>query len=219
MHDWVDALRQQSRRVRVGGALFRSGDAFTSLYAVYAGLFKTEAVDGAGREQVTGFFMPGELLGLEGLAAARHEVTAVALEDSSVAVIPYAEASSLQRELHAALAMQIVREHEMMLLLGSMRAEQRLAAFLCDLSSRLRQRGYSGSEFLVRMTREDIGSYLGMTLETVSRLFSRFRVQGVLEVRQRQVRLLDLEGLRRLAARDCAAAWRTSPPGRPRGPR
>jgi len=202
-----EKLAPTQRHVRSGGPLFVSGDPFGSLYSVHSGFFKTITLDGDGHGQVTGFHMAGDLLGLDGIGSGRYQLTATALEDSVVAVMPYAlvealscEAPDLQRELHIALSREIAREHRLMLVLGSMRAEQRLATFLVNLSRRFRRRGYSASDFHLRMTRADIGSYLGMTLETVSRLFSRLQEHGIVEVRQRRVRLIDADRLQAIAA-------------------
>jgi len=190
------------RRVKRGESLFATGDEFTSIYAIRSGFFKTSVVDGEGREQVTGFFMGGELLGMEGIGAGRHSSTAIALEDSEICVMPYSLVESmahdypqLQRRLHSVLSREIVRDHGVMMLLGSMRAEERLAAFLSNLSKRFVRRGYSPSDFHLRMTREEIGSYLGLKLETVSRLFSQFQKDGLIEVEQKHVRIVDIAGL------------------------
>ncbi len=190
------------RKVRRGESIFAAGDEFKSIYAVRSGFFKTSIVDDEGREQVTGFFMGGELLGLDGIGSGVHNGTAIALEDSEVCVMPYAlveemarELPSLQRHLHSVLAREIVRDHGVMMLLGSMRAEERLAAFLTNLSKRFLKRGFSPSEFHLRMTREEIGSYLGLKLETVSRLFSQFQKEGLIEVEQKHVRILDANRL------------------------
>ena len=197
------------RRVRRGESLFGAGDKFTAVYAVRSGFFKTSVVDNEGREQVTGFFMGGELLGLDGIGSGRHNGTAVALEDSDICVMPYSlieemahEIPSLQRHLHAVLSREIVRDHGVMMLLGSMRAEERLAAFLTNLSKRFLRRGYSPSDFHLRMTREEIGSYLGLKLETVSRLFSQFQKDGLIEVEQKHVRILDSAGLEKTLRSD-----------------
>jgi CRP/FNR family transcriptional regulator len=194
------------RRVKRGEILFRTGDESRCLYAIRSGFFKTSLIDD-GREQVTGFFMAGELLGMEGFGGGGYKDSAVALEDSDVCMMPYAliekiarEVPSLQWRLHAMLAREIVRGHGVMLLLGSMSAEQRLAAFLLNLSRRYLRRGYSGSRFLLRMTREEIGSYLGLKIETVSRLFSAFHQDGLLDVQYRQVSIVDIQGLERLLA-------------------
>src|SRR5688572_5058286 len=195
------------RRLKRGEALFATGDEFKAVYAVRSGFFKTSLVDGEGREQVTGFFMGGELLGMDGIGSGRYNGSAIALEDSEVCVLPYAliesmaaALPSLQRRLHSVLAREIVRDHGVMMLLGSMRAEERLATFLLNLSRRFTARGYSPSEFHLRMTREELGSYLGLKLETVSRLFSRFHDDGLIEVQQKHVRILDVAGLERVLA-------------------
>jgi CRP/FNR family transcriptional regulator len=195
------------RRVKRGEALFAAGDEFRAIYAVRSGFFKTSLNDGEGREQVTGFFMGGELMGLEGVGTGRYSGNAIALEDSEVCVLPFAvveemarEIPSLQRHLHAVLAREIVRDHGVMMLLGSMRAEERLATFLLGLSKRFLKRGYSASDFHLRMTREEMGSYLGLKLETVSRLFSQFQKDGLIEVAQKHVRILDIAGLEQVLA-------------------
>ena len=201
----LDALVATRRNVQRGDALFRVGDAFAALYAVRTGFFKTRVSSEDGRDQVTGFQMAGELLGLDGISADRHTCDAVALEDSQVCVIPFhlledlsREFSDLQRHFHRIMSREIVRDHGVMLLLGSMRAEERLAAFLLNLTQRLRSRGYSSSSLVLRMTREEIGSYLGLKLETVSRAFSRFQDDGLLEVKQRHIHVLDAAGLQAL---------------------
>jgi CRP/FNR family transcriptional regulator len=193
------------RRMKRGDTLFNAGDEFKAVYAIRSGFFKTSLLDGEGREQVTGFFMGGELLGMDGVGSGRYNGAAIALEDSEVCVMPFAlveemarEVPALQRYLHSVLAREIVRDHGVMMLLGSMRAEQRLAAFLTNLSKRLLRRGYSASDFHLRMTREELGSYLGLKLETVSRLFSRFQEEGLIDVQQKHVRIVDIAGLERI---------------------
>jgi CRP/FNR family transcriptional regulator len=195
------------RRIKRGETLFTPGDEFKTVYAIRSGFFKTSVIDGEGREQVTGFSMGGELLGLEAIGSGRHNGNAVALEDSEVCVMPFSlieemarQVPALQRHLHSVLSREIVRDHGVMMLLGSMRAEQRLAAFLTNLSKRFVRRGYSASDFHLRMTREDIGSYLGLKLETVSRLFSQFQKDGLIEVEQKHVRILDIAGVERVLA-------------------
>ncbi|MDO9095300.1 MAG: fumarate/nitrate reduction transcriptional regulator Fnr [Rubrivivax sp.] len=201
----LDAIVATRRTVARGDALFRAGDAFASLYAVRAGFFKTRVSAEDGRDQVTGFQMAGELIGLDGIGTDRHTCDAVALEDSQVCVIPYhqleelsRELSDLQRHFHRIMSREIVRDHGVMLLLGSMRAEERLAAFLLNLTQRLRTRGFSASSLILRMTREEIGSYLGLKLETVSRAFSRFQDDGILQVKQRHIEVLDPDALQKL---------------------
>lgn len=194
------------RRLKRGEPLFNAGGSFSAVYAIRSGFFKTSLIDHDGREQVTGFFMGGELLGMDGIGGAHHG-TASALEDSEVCVLPYAliedlsrEIPALQRQLHAVLAREIARDHGVMMLLGSMRAEERLATFLLNLSRRFVRRGYSSTDFHLRMTRDEIGSYLGLKLETVSRLFSAFQKDGLIEVQQKHVRIRDIGGLERVLA-------------------
>jgi CRP/FNR family transcriptional regulator len=201
----LDTLVGNRSSVPRGETLYRSGDPFRSLFAVRTGFFKTRVAAEDGRDQVTGFQMAGELLGFDGIGTEHHTCDAVALEDSQVCVIPFnqleslsREFSELQRQLHKVMSREIVREHGVMLLLGSMRAEERVAAFLLNLTQRLQARGFSPSALVLRMTREEIGSYLGLKLETVSRAFSKFQEDGVLDVKQRQVRVLNEPALRQL---------------------
>ena len=201
----LDSLVAIRRNIERGGALFRVGDGFNSLYAVRTGFFKTTVSSEDGRDQVTGFQMAGEIIGLDGIVNDHHTCDAVALEDAEVCEMPFhrieelsREVNSLQRHVHKIMSREIVREHGVMLLLGSMRAEERLAAFLLNLVQRLHARGFSQSELILRMTREEIGSYLGLKLETVSRTFSKFVEDGVVEVKQRHIRILDTEALKRI---------------------
>jgi CRP/FNR family transcriptional regulator len=203
----VENIVYARRRVKRGESLFKAGDAFSAVYAIRSGFFKTSLIDNDGREQVTGFFMGGELLGMDGIGAGRYNGNSIALEDSEVCVMPYSlieqmarDYPALQRHLHSVLSREIVRDHGVMMLLGSMRAEERLAAFLSNLSKRFVRRGYSQSDFHLRMTREEIGSYLGLKLETVSRLFSQFQKDGLIEVNQKHVRILDIAGLEQVLA-------------------
>ncbi|MCC6472471.1 MAG: fumarate/nitrate reduction transcriptional regulator Fnr [Burkholderiales bacterium] len=195
------------KRVRRGESLYRAGDSFGSLYSVRSGFFKTTLVLEDGREQVTGFLMAGEIMGMDGIGTESHSCNAIALEDSEVCVIPYSrlqaltrDVPELQHQFHKVMSREIVREHGVMLLLGSMRAEERLAAFLLNLSQRFTARGYSQTEFNLRMTREEIGSYLGLKLETVSRAFSKFQEEDLISVQQKHIRILDVEGVKRTVA-------------------
>ena len=203
----LDDLVATRRPVRRGEMLFRRGDAFHGVYAVRTGFFKTCSSSSEGRDQVTGFQMAGELLGFDGLSEGAHQCDAVALEDSQVCVIPYVrleelsrEFAGLQRQFHRVMSREIVREQGVMLLLSSMRAEERLAAFLSNLAQRLEARGFSASSLVLRMTRDEIGTYLGLSLETVSRCFSKLHEQGVLDVQQRNIRILDPGALTKLVA-------------------
>ena len=203
--DRLDQLVGARRKIRKGQHLYRSGDAFEAIYAIRIGWFKTDVLLEDGREQVTGFQMTGEMLGLDGISTENHSCNAVALEDSEVCVLPYGQLEELSREVeglqhqfHKVMSREIVRDHGVMMLLGSMRAEERLAAFLMNLSQRFNARGFSPNEFNLRMTRDEIGSYLGLKLETVSRAFSRFQDEGLITVQQKHIRIVDLPGLRRL---------------------
>ncbi len=201
----LDNILGNRLRLKKGESLFRNGAPFTSLFAVWLGSLKTTVLSDDGREQVAGYHMPGDLLGLDGMSNDQHGCEAIALEDSELCVLPFSriedlarDVPALQHNLHRLLAREIERDHKVMLLLGSMRAEERLAAFLVNLSERYRSRGYSSTEFVLRMTREEIGSYLGLKLETVSRLFSRFQDEGLMTVAGRSVKINDLATLKQL---------------------
>lgn len=201
----IDDLVASRRKIKRGETLFRNGEKFTSLFAIRTGFFKTCVASEDGRYQVTGFQMAGEIIGLDGIVNDNHSCDAVALEDAEVCVMPFdrieelaREVNTLQRHVHKIMSREIVREHGVMLLLGSMRAEERLAAFLLNLVQRLYARGFSQSELILRMSREEIGSFLGMKIETVSRTFSKFVEDGIVEVKQRHVRILDTDALRNI---------------------
>lgn len=201
----VDELVTVRRKIKRGAALFRNGETFTSLCAIRSGFFKTSVTTEDGRDQVTGFQMSGEIIGIDGIVTDEHSCDAIALEDAEVCVMPFDRIEKISREvnamrhhLHKIMSREIVREHGVMLLLGSMRADERLAAFLLNLLQRLHSRGFSQFELVLRMTREEIGSYLGLKLETVSRTFSKFVDQGLIEVRHRHLRILDIEALQRV---------------------
>ena len=196
------------RRVRRGEYLIRCGAPFQSVFGLRAGSFKTVLVTEDGREQVIGHHMAGEILGLESVGGTTCCADAVALEDSEVVDVAFAELDalalrdpSLQRELFRLLAAEIQRERGLMLLLGSMRAEERLAAYLINLSRRLASHGWSATHFILRMTREEIGSLLGLKLETVSRILSRFQAEGLISVRSREIAILEMEALKGVIGR------------------
>lgn len=211
-----DAMRQldqvfSSRTlVKKRDSLFRQGDLFTALYAVRLGTFKTLVLAEDGREQITGYHIAGEIVGLDGIGDDRYACQAIALEDSEVCVFPFDELDelacnvpSLRRNLYRFFSKDICRGQNMMLLLGSRRAEERLALFLLNLADRYQTRGFSSSEFVLRMTREEIASYLGLKLETVSRLFSRLQQEGLIQVQGRAVSLLDSSALKQLIGQHC----------------
>jgi CRP/FNR family transcriptional regulator len=199
----LDDLVTTRRKVVRGDSLYRNGEKFSALYAIRTGFFKTSVAAEDGRDQVTGFQMAGEVIGLDGIVSDHHTCDAVALEDAEVCVMNFdrledlsREINALQRHVHKIMSREIVRENGVMLLLGSMRADERLAAFLLNLVQRLHTRGFSQSELVLRMTREEIGSYLGLKLETVSRTFSKFVEEGIVEVKQRHVRILNPDALK-----------------------
>jgi CRP/FNR family transcriptional regulator len=201
---WIEELTYVRRRVKRGDALFLANDQFASIYALRNGFFKTVQGLEDGREQVTGFQMSGEIMGMDGIDTGRYGSTALALEDSDVCVLPYALVANhsnrndeLQRQFHKVMSREIVREHGVMMLLGTMNAGERLAMFLLDLSRRFSARGYSASDFVLRMSRGDIGSYLAMKLETVSRAFTSLHNLGIVHVDGRHVQILDFADLER----------------------
>ena len=209
--DRIDELVTTRRKVKRGDVLFHNGEKFANLFAIRTGFFKTCIASEDGRYQVTGFQMAGEVIGLDGIVNDTHTCDAVALEDSDVCVMPFdrieelsREVNSLQHHVHKIMSREIVREHGVILFLGSMRAEERLAAFLLNLVQRLHARGFSQSELILRMSREEIGSYLGMKIETVSRTFSKFVEENIVEVKQRHVRILNTNALKEIVnPKDC----------------
>ena len=191
------------RKIQRGGYLHHTGAKFQSLFAIRSGFLKTCVLEQDGRQQVTGFHMTGELLGLDAISTDTHTCDAVALEDSEVCEIPFAKLEeisriipSLMRHFHKIMSREIVRDHGVMLLLGSMKAEERLATFLLNLSRRFLVRGYSESDFNLRMTREEIGSYLGLKLETVSRAFSKLQDEHIITVDNKHIQINDIARLR-----------------------
>lgn len=200
----LDGLMFARRKVKSAQTLYLAGEHFEYIYAVHRGIFKSSLPLADGREQVSGFYMAGELMGLDGAAHGSHASSATALEDTEVCAIPYTRLTEfasgnagMQRLISRLMSREIVRGNSHMLL-SQMNAEERLAKFLMNLSQRLKARGYSASEFHLRMTRAEIGSYLCMTLETVSRTFSALQLQHLLEVDNRRIRIIDPDALKRL---------------------
>ena len=185
-------------RVKRGQALYQVGSRFHALYALRMGTCKTVILARGGQDQVVGYHIAGEIVGIDGIATDAHECEAIALEDMDVCPLPFEQIDDIarisdqfRRNFIKLLSRESTRTRSMMIMLGTMRADQRLAMFLLDLSQRYRARGYSSNEFVLRMTRAEIGSYLGLQLETVSRLFSRFQQSGLIQVRARAVKLLE----------------------------
>lgn len=201
----IDKIVRARRTVKRGERLYSSNESFTSVYAVRRGFFKTSVLTEDGRDQVTGFFMAGDILGLDGIGTDQHTLTVTAIEDSEVCIMPFAHLQSvaehtpgLLHQLHKLMSRAMVRDQAVMLLLGSMRAEERIAVFLLNLSQRFVVRGFAEREFHLRMTREEIGSYLGLKLETVSRVFSRLQKLELIDIKNKHVRILDVEGLKKV---------------------
>lgn len=203
----LDRIIKRRRPLKRGEQLFGVGDSFSSIYAVRSGSIKTYIPAEDGQEQVTGFHLPGELLGLDAIHNNSHPCAARALETTSLCEIPFERLGelsqkipSLQSQLLKIMSKEILHDQSLLLLLGKKSAEERLAALLLSLSGRYCQRGFSASEFNLSMSRNDIGNYLGLAVETVSRLFTKFQERDILAVQRKHVRIIDAEGLTRLAA-------------------
>ncbi len=209
--DRIDSLVTERVRLKKGDALYRQGDTLSAVYGIKFGSLKTEYALPDGREQITGFHLPGEMLGLDGIGNNQYQSNAIALEDSEACVVKFNEFEtlarqipSLQQQFHRILSKELTQDQRHLLSLGSLRAEERLASFLLNFSDRLAARGYSPSEYHLRMSREEIGSYLGIQLETVSRLFSRFSELGLIQIKQRHIKLIDMNGLLELTGKSSA---------------
>ncbi len=194
-------------KIKRGKSLFYQGDCFHAFFAVKVGIMKTTLNHSNGQEQVTGFQMYGELLGLEAIGSQYHACHAVALEDSQVCVIPYGllnevsiESPKIRLRLAELMSSQLAQKNQLMLLLGSMCANERVAFFLLHMMERQKARGLSSTELMLRMTRQDIASYLGLKLETVSRKFSKMSEEGVISVNRKYIQLKDVERLKRVAS-------------------
>lgn len=201
--DHPDLRIGKLRKVAMGQLVFRAGDSFEMLYVVRTGFLKTEMLTADGLTQIIGFQMAGEILGLDGLSTGVYRSDAKAIEDSEVWQISFSELEvlaeripALHRQLHKIISHEIARDQSVILMLGALRADKRLIAFLLDLSARLATRGYSPVEFHLRMSREEISSYLGVKVETVSRAFSYLRDAGLIEVSKKHIRLLDVAALK-----------------------
>jgi len=204
----VDRIINRRKRIKRNEYLFRVGDPFRAVYAMRTGFFKTLITSASGMEHVSGFHMTGELLGMDAICDDRHSCSAIALEDSELCEIPFSELETLGREIpslqhhfHKIMSREIFRNQSLVVLLSSMNADERLAAFLLNLSQRFGARGYSPTQFQLRMTRGDIGSYLGLKLETISRTLSKFQEGGLISVQHKHLILNDLTKLKRIAER------------------
>ena len=196
--DALDEIVKRGRPLKKGEFLFRQGDAFNSVFAVRSGALKTFSLSDGGDEQITGFHLPSELVGLSGMDSEIYPVSAVALETTSVCEIPFERLDDLamklpqlRRQLMRIMSREIRDDQQMMLLLSKKTADERIATFLVNLSARFRARGFSANQFRLSMSRNEIGNYLGLAVETVSRVFTRFQQNQLLEAEGKEVHILD----------------------------
>jgi CRP/FNR family transcriptional regulator, anaerobic regulatory protein len=201
----LDKVVRQTRPLHKGDHLFRSGDPLSSLYAVRSGSIKLYIHSNDGDEQIIGFYLPGEIIGLDGMEHNIHSCSAVALETSSLCTFPYTQLTdvckkipALQDQMFRLMGREISYENKLLLTISKKSAEERIATFLSSLSVRFRQLGFSADEFKLSMSRQEIGNYLGLTIETVSRIFSRFQKNKYIAIDRKYIQILDrssLEGL------------------------
>ena len=200
--DKVDNIIKRSRPIQAGEHIYRTGDGFTSIFAVRSGSIKTYLLDDDGVEQVTGFYMPGEILGFDGIGTEKHGCNVMAMETSTVCEIPFERIEELslqipvlQRHFFQLISQQIEADHQMMLTLSKKNAEGRVATLLLSLSRRFGRRNLSPNSLRLPMYRMDIGNFLGLTIETVSRTFSRLQKEGLIKVDGREIHINDHEQL------------------------
>lgn len=201
----LDATVRDKRVLERGRALYRSGDAFHSLFVVRSGALKTFVLDGATGQQVIGFHLPGEIVGIDALASGRHESQAQALERTSICELPFSELEritsqipALHRQLLRVISREVIKEHQHLVTMGQQQAQARLAIFLKSLADRYKTLRRNSNHLMLSMSRNDIASYLGLAVETVSRLFTRFEDMGVLAVQGKSVRVLRPDLLQQL---------------------
>jgi CRP/FNR family transcriptional regulator len=204
--DQLDNIVQRGRPLHKGDHLYRDTDEFRSVYAVRSGAVKAYRVTDDGREQVTGFYFPGEILGMDGIAKNAHACSAKALETSAVCEIPFTsleqlsvQLPNLQRHFFQLMSREITEDQQLITLLSKNTAEERIAALMLSISARNARRKLSATQFRLPMSRIDIGNYLGLTVETVSRVFSRLQKLDVLHVSNKEIEILDIAGLRNIA--------------------
>jgi CRP/FNR family transcriptional regulator len=195
----LDSIVVRQQPFQPGYHLFRPGDKSHALFAVRSGALKSYCITEDGEEQVLGFTLPGELVGMDGLGDGCYASASVVLETSSICELPFSRLENLchdlpglQKQMLSMLGRELTSDQHMLMLLGKRTAEERLASFLLSMSTRYNQRGLSASEFNLPMSRQDIGNYLGLAIETVSRLFANFQEKKVLKVNRRQITILDM---------------------------
>ncbi len=204
--DRLNDIVQRGRPLQKDDYVYSCGDEFRSIYAIRSGSIKTYSVNGQGVEQVTGFYLPGEVFGMDGIAHTHHVSSAVAMETAAICEIPFTRMEelsmampSLQRHFFHLMSREITSDQQLIALLSKNSAEERVATLLLSISARNAKRDLSGSRFRLPMSRADIGNYLGLTVETVSRVFSRFQKQQLLAVDKKEIEILDIPGLQQLA--------------------
>ena len=202
----LDRIIERKKPLKRNELLFQVGSSFDSIYVVRSGSLKTYSPTIDGQEQVTGFHLPGELLGLDAIGSGHHPCVAKALETTSVCEIPFdrleqltQELPTLQHQLLRLMSKEIFDDQELMLLLGKKTAEARLSAFLLSISLRFKQRGFSSTEFYLSMSRNDIANYLGLAVETVSRMFTRFQEEGIINAERKHIVINKWDTLQQLA--------------------
>lgn len=204
--DQLNAIVQRGRPLQKDEHVYRSGDPFKAVYVVRSGSVKTYAINDSGVEQVTGFYFPGEIFSMDGIAHPHHISSAIALETSAICEIPFARLEelsialpSLQRHFLRVMSREITNDQQLITLLSKNSADERIATLLLSISARNARRNLSSTRFRLPMSRTDIGNYLGLTVETVSRVFSRFQKQRLLDVDKKEVNLLNVPSLQALA--------------------
>lgn len=202
----IDSIIKRGRPLQKGDQLFQAGGAFTALYAVRAGALKTTSLTKGGQEQITGFYLPGEIVGLDGVAERQHTNTACALETSAVCEIPFNQLSTLslelpklQQHIFQILGREISHEQQQLTLISKHTADERVAAFLLSWSARHERRQLSGRQLRLPMSRGELGNFLGLTIETVSRVISRMQKNGMLSVDKQTITIDDHRQLQQLA--------------------
>lgn len=201
--DKLDNIIERGRPLRKGEHIYRENDAFTAVYAVRSGTLKGYSITDDGQEQVTGFYFPGEILGMDGISKNKHASSARALETAAICEIPFerlgelsARVPTLQRHFFQLMSQEITEDQQLITMLSKNSAEQRVAALLLSISARYARRRLSATSFRLPMSRTDIGNYLGLTVETVSRVFGRFQKMGLLAVDNKEITILNADLLR-----------------------
>jgi CRP/FNR family transcriptional regulator, anaerobic regulatory protein len=208
----LDSIIKRNRPLQRGEHLFRAGQNLQALYAIRTGSLKTYTISPEGEEQITGFHLAGEVVGLDAVYNQSHPSFAMALETTMVCELPYEQLEELsgtipglRQQLLRVMSREILEDQELLLLLNKKNAEEKLAAFLVNLSARYARRGRSAQRFLLPMTRSDIGNYLGLTIETISRLFTRYQKAELINAQGKEITLLNIQSLSSMAGTNCAS--------------